>query len=185
MTAQGAESLLSGEEGQAAAREAMTDLQALAKEALGEMRSLIRELRPAGLERGLASALQHHGERLGLAVSVSVTGILELSRTVEETLWRIGQEAMNNASKHAGVTEIGLELTMRSGEVHMRIADAGQGIAESEEDRAGDSFGLAIMQERAEAVGGRLQVRSAPGEGTAIEVAVPLRGPGQRGGTSG
>jgi len=181
MTAQGAESLLNGVDGAAAARSALQDLQALAKDALGEMRSLIRQLRPAGLERGLASALRHHGERLGLKVELSVSGILALSRTVEEALWRIGQEAMNNASKHAGVAEIVVELAARNGEVFMRIADAGGGIAPSEAEPSTDSYGLEMMRERAEAVRGRLTIVSAPGEGTAIEVTVPLPGAGQGG----
>ncbi|MBB6733665.1 GAF domain-containing sensor histidine kinase [Cohnella zeiphila] len=186
MTAQGAEAHLAGDagDGREAARGAMHDVQALAKEALGEMRSLIRQLRPAGLEGGLVSALQHHGERLGLGVSVSVSGILELSRTAEESLWRIGQEAMNNASKHAGVTEIGLELEARTEEVRMSIADAGQGIEKADSGGETGSYGLMIMQERAEAIGGRLRVRSAPGEGTVVEVTVPIPAANQGGATS-
>lgn len=55
------------------------------------------------IRKGLLPALKQYGENLGLKIREQVTGVRDLPRVVEEALWRIGQEALNNVSKHAGV----------------------------------------------------------------------------------
>ena len=103
------------------------DIQVLSQSALKEMRELIMRLRPPGLEEGLMTGLKQYGERLKLHVSSHINGIRDLPRTVEETLWRIGQEALNNVSKHADTREVRVVLTLRENEVELRIEDHGAG----------------------------------------------------------
>ena len=95
------------------------DIQVLSQSALKEMRELIMRLRPPGLEEGLMTGLKQYGERLKLHVSSHINGIRDLPRTVEETLWRIGQEALNNVSKHADTREVRVVLTLRENEVEL------------------------------------------------------------------
>ncbi|NIM92122.1 MAG: response regulator [Anaerolineales bacterium] len=119
-------------------------------------------------------------KRYGLETRVSLPDDwLEspLTPEVETQLLRIVQEALTNVSKHAGVDKAHLLFTQHAEGVQVIIADEGRGFEESrpfetswrEEDR----FGLKIMRERAEAIGGDLEVRSTPGEGTSIVVHLP------------
>jgi PAS domain S-box-containing protein len=101
-----------------------------------------------------------------------------LAPEVETQLLRIIQEGLTNVSKHAGVDKARLLFTQHTEDVQVIIADEGCGFEEiwpsSETTRDDEShFGLKIMRERAEAVGGRLEVRSALGEGTSIIVRLP------------
>ena len=74
------------------AAEAMRDIRSLSQEALKEMRALIMQLRPAGLESGLLSALQEYGTNQGLQVVVNRTGMRSLPRNIEEGLWRMDRK---------------------------------------------------------------------------------------------
>lgn len=107
--------------------ESLHDMQQLTKEAFQEMRTLIWQLRPAGLEKGLLLALKQYGEGLGLKVLQHVDGVVDLPRVVEEALWRIGQEAFNNVIKHAGVQEVAVYMKVTEREVTMDIIDYGRG----------------------------------------------------------
>ncbi|MBB3110669.1 hypothetical protein FHS18_002736 [Paenibacillus phyllosphaerae] len=180
MTAKGVESLVREQ----AAEEAIAsvrDMQDLSQHALKEMRALIMQLRPAGLEAGLATALGSYGEKLGLTVSAQVHGLRALPRSVEEALWRIGQEALNNIRKHAGTTEASVTLTLGQDSVLLRIADTGRGIAKKRlRQLPPASLGLSTMEERAAALGGRFQLTTSPKGGTIIEVHVPLAADEQR-----
>jgi PAS domain S-box-containing protein len=101
-----------------------------------------------------------------------------LAPDVETQLLRIIQEALTNVSKHAGVDKARLLFTQHADGVQVIIADEGRGFEETRPYRESgvddeSHFGLKIIRERAEAVGGRLDVRSAPGEGTSIIVLLP------------
>ena len=87
-------------------------IQDLAQEALGEMRALIWQLRPLGLENGVISALRSYAEMLGLSIETDITGAASIPGTVEEALWRIGQEALANCKKHAQTTEVTLSFML-------------------------------------------------------------------------
>lgn len=173
MTAKGVESFLEDNHFDTA-KSAVKDMQALSREALKEMRSLIMQLRPAGVEKGIVTALILYGTRLGLQVNGQADGILALTRTVEDTLWRIGQEALNNVSKHAGSKKVEVTLSVNSNKAVLSIADSGRGISKKGKSAKQDSFGLSIMQERAEALGGRFRLTSLPQKGTIVEVIIPL-----------
>jgi PAS domain S-box-containing protein len=119
--------------------------------------------------------------RYGLETQVSLPSDWldrPLTPEVETQLLRIIQEALTNVSKHAGVYKARLLFTQQAEDVQVIIADEGCGFEKiqprTESTRDDEShFGLKIMRERAEAVGGRLEVRSAPGEGTSIIVRLP------------
>ncbi|MGO4790037.1 GAF domain-containing sensor histidine kinase [Paenibacillus sp. 2KB_20] len=153
------------------------DIQFLSQSALKEMRELIMQLRPPGLEEGLMTGLKQYGERLKLHVSSHTNGIQDLPRIVEEALWRIGQEALNNVSKHADTKEVTVVLTLQENEVELRIEDHGRGITKQRlNELTRHSIGLSSMRERAESLGGQFRLYSVYREGTIIEVSLPLRG---------
>ncbi|OPG94228.1 hypothetical protein B2I21_33750 [Chryseobacterium mucoviscidosis] len=174
LTAKGAESMLSGSLQLHPAAEAMKDIRTLSQEALKEMRALIMQLRPAGLESGLLSALQEYGTGQGLQVVVHRTGMRSLPQSIEEGLWRIGQEALNNVRKHAGVTSAEISLQLSDQEAIFIVTDRGKGGAKRREALPASSLGLSIMRERAQSLGGRLELVSSSRKGTSVTVVIPL-----------
>ncbi|SFM20588.1 hypothetical protein SAMN03159341_12060 [Paenibacillus sp. 1_12] len=175
MTAKGVENLL-GTDSQAVLS-SVRDMQSLSQQALKEMRALILQLRPTGLEEGLISVLQAYGEKLNLRVNTTIDRIQKLPPVIEEVLWRIGQEALNNVCKHAGTSEVEITVRIIAGEIVLRISDKGRGIAKNRRSQsvsATGSLGLSTMRERAEALQGRFTMISAYRKGTTIEVAIPL-----------
>jgi signal transduction histidine kinase len=99
----------------------------------------------------------------------------KLPQEMEQHLLRIAQEAVTNALKHAGASRIGVKLHLEGRQIHLRISDNGRGFDQQDvfSSRAGH-FGVIGMRERAERLGGDLRLTSNPGEGTEVEVTVPL-----------
>ncbi|MGG3279448.1 GAF domain-containing sensor histidine kinase [Paenibacillus solani] len=156
-------------------QDTLHDIQSLSQSALKEMREMIMQLRPPGLEEGLITGLKQYGERLKLMVRSHVSGIQELPRSVEETLWRIGQEALNNVSKHAATKDVLLILIIQDDHVELRIEDHGRGITKQRlNELTRHSIGLSSMRERAESIGGQFRLYSVYREGTIVEVMIPL-----------
>jgi GAF domain-containing protein/ligand-binding sensor domain-containing protein len=155
----------------------LRELRDTAQEALREMRLLIFELRPSVLEsEGLVNALRARleavEERAGLAVEFEVEGETILPSSVEEGLYRIAQEALNNALKHAGACNISVCLKSVGERVILEIVDDGTGFDPSTAVEAG-GLGLDGMLERAAQMGGELMLNSEPGAGTRVRVEVP------------
>ncbi|TWT24259.1 GAF domain-containing sensor histidine kinase [Planomicrobium sp. CPCC 101110] len=148
------------------------DIQHLTQEALNEMRALIWQLRPKGLESGLLEALKGYAEMLGLSLELKVTGVIQLPSRIEETLFRISQEALNNVRKHAGVNEVQLYLSVTSSDVLLVLKDEGRGFAIDEEVYI-PSIGIQSMRDRAEAEGGSVDWSSEIERGTEILVRMP------------
>jgi PAS domain S-box-containing protein len=151
----------------------------LADAGLTEMRALIFELRPDALEKeGLVAALKHQAETLRarhkLAVEVDLCEEPDAELDIKEALYRIAQEAMNNAVKHARAQRIDLRLQCSDERLVLKVVDDGIGF-DSHRKYPGH-LGLKSMQERAAQVGGSLVVESAPGRGTAVQVSVLSRG---------
>jgi ligand-binding sensor domain-containing protein/signal transduction histidine kinase len=147
---------------------------------LGESKRSIQDLRSAALQQGdLGSALERIARQLTagtqVAAQLTVRGSRErLPSRVESQLLRIGQEALTNATKHAGARSIQIELDRRPEAVLLSIADDGRGFDPG--TFGGDGhYGIVGMRERALSLKGRLEVRSAPGAGTAIAVTIPLQ----------
>lgn len=101
-----------------------------------------------------------------------------LSPAIGVQLVRIVQEALTNIRKHAGgPSEIEVRLRVEDGQLHLAIADNGAGFDPGAANADHTHFGLQVMHQRAEHIGGRLTLHSAPGEGTQVEVCVPLASP--------
>jgi signal transduction histidine kinase len=148
-------------------------LSQLAQSAMSEMHTLISELRPEQVTGGgLVAALrqlisiQHLPE--GLSVTLNVDGDQELSPLEAQSLFRITQEALNNVVKHAKAKNANIHLHIDL-PYWIEINDDGQGF-DTNQALEGGQIGLAGMHERAEEIGWRLSIQSAPGEGTHIRV---------------
>lgn len=175
LTAKGVESMLKQEHASPPVTEAVRDIQELSQSALKEMRALIMQLRPAGLEAGLLTALQAHGQQLGLLIQTKRSGVHELPRSLEEGLLRIGQEALNNVRKHSETSMAEISLHTTATVAVLRVTDLGKGGANRRSNTTtNQSLGLHIMKERAEALSGRIHIRSVPSQGTTVEATIPL-----------
>ena len=164
----------------------LDEVKALAVRTLEEVHRLIRDLRPAVLDDlGLFSALRWYAERTLSSRGISVRcEIQELERRLppefEIALFRIGQEVMNNIARHARAESVLIQLGPHAAgagaprELRIEIEDDGQGFdpAATREDRP--HYGLLGIRERAELLGGVATIESAPGDGTRVEVRVPL-----------
>ncbi|AZB42024.1 GAF domain-containing protein [Bacillus sp. FJAT-42376] len=149
-------------------------MQGLSQDALNEMKALIWQLRPPGLEKGLACALKQYADLLGLDLVLHTEGVHTLPSLLEESLWRIGQEALNNCRKHSGLNLAEMTLSKSSSKVQLVIQDKGRGFKCPEADLP--SLGLQGMKRRAEQLNGTFSIRSKPGSGTSIQVTIPLKG---------
>lgn len=152
------------------------------------LRSLLFELRPGALDReGLVVALRqyldHSARETGWVVEVvdGLTG--EPTSDLRASLYRMAQEAVTNARKHAGASAVTVEVATVGDGVQVRVRDDGTGfdLSKVEEPRPGH-IGLSTMIERAELVGGWCRITSAPGEGTLVECWLPADGEGIRSG---
>ena len=149
----------------------------LTSQALDEARRAIAGLRPSVLDDlGLGASLESLAHTVsGPEVDVDVDPC-RLPAHVEVALYRIAQEALQNVMKHASADRVTVRLSAAGGGVHLVVEDDGRGFrpADSTRTRNGDqSYGLVGMRERAELVGARLQVTSAVGSGTRVQVDLP------------
>lgn len=163
-------------------RTRLDDSLALVDRTVETIRDVMMELRPAVLDDyGLAAMLRSYAEdvarRTGLAVSVSGDDPTpRLAPAVETSLFRIVQESLTNIVKHAGARHVTLALGPDRKRFRLTIADDGRGFDAAGVDGARDhpGWGLMIMRERAEAVGGHMHVESAAGRGTRVIVELKL-----------
>lgn len=169
--------------GQAAeAAEYLRDARDTAQEALREMRLMIYQLRPPVLEQGgLAVALQVRLDaverRGGMRAELIVEGEDRLPPAVQAELHQIAQEALNNALKHAHARQVRVHLHFGDDVTVLRLQDDGVGF-DPTAVRPGGGLGVPGMRERAQKIGARLDIVSAPGGGTQVIVEVPTGGGG-------
>jgi len=160
----------------------------ITRKATHQMRTLLFELRPLVLEtQGLVAALQSFVERrqveektrlhLHIHAHTPSKQISRLDANTESALFAIVQEAVNNALKHAHADNIFIKLRERDSQLTITVLDDGLGFdtadINKDYERRG-SYGMINMKERAEIVGGMLNLKSAPGAGTEIQVTVPV-----------
>jgi len=154
----------------------LTWLSETAQNALKEMRLLVYELRPLVLETGgLVSAIQQRlnavERRAGIKAHLIADQSVELPLRLEEELYRIIQEALNNALKHASAASVTVQLQMTGDCVELKVIDDGIGFDSKIAGQKG-GVGLVNMRERAERIDGRLKIVSAPGKGAEITITV-------------
>lgn len=162
--------------------ERIEDLKTEIDEALAIARDIAGRLRPATLDIGLGLAAEGLVEEFGACLRIPVEFEnrlpegLELDEQRSTAAFRIVQEALTNAARHAEATRILVRLELEADELCIRITDDGRGFVAPLEGESG-SLGLSGMRERAAALGGRIEVASTPGQGTTIHACIPLTGP--------
>ncbi len=145
-----------------------------------DVHSLAYQLHPSVLDDlGLNEALKVECEQFSRRESISARltafdAPAELPSEVSVCLFRIAQEALRNAARHSRGSHVNLAVTTTNGSVRMTVSDDGVGFVAAQ--RRVRSLGHASMRERARLLGGTLEIDSAPGRGTTVDVSMPLRG---------
>ncbi|MDQ3057209.1 MAG: sensor histidine kinase [Pseudomonadota bacterium] len=163
---------------QARFRERIDTAIALCADTLEDTRELSRLLRPPilddlGLEPALRWLARSLGESANLAITLEIEALPPLDGELQTLLYRVAQEAFNNASKHAQASNVLLRLIARDGRVQLQVVDDGRGCDPEQALRSGGS-GLGGMRERLRLYGGGLELHSTPGAGTRLRAIVPL-----------
>jgi two-component system NarL family sensor kinase len=174
--------------GQAASgRQLLETLERQLSSEIGSLRRLMTELRPPvldewGLEAALTQVAADFSRRTGIAAAVDARAAPRLDPSRETVLYRVAQEALANIARHAGARQVWISLSTVDQTARLAIHDDGVGFTV---DRPGDlldrhHFGLIGMRQRVEMVGGTLDVRSRPGQGTVVSAHLPMAVPGTR-----
>jgi PAS domain S-box-containing protein len=156
------------------------DLEGIVRSLDQDVERLVWELRPTALDDlGLRAALTNYvhdwSNRAGIPARLHTSGLLDerLAPDVETTLYRIAQEALNNAAKYSRAGRVEVILERRHDSVLLVVEDDGIGF-EADVDMKDRGFGLAGMRERAALVGGHVEIESAPGQGTTVLVRIDV-----------
>jgi PAS domain S-box-containing protein len=153
---------------------------AILEKLLGQVRQISLDLRPPmlddlGLVPALRSLLDQQGRRASVAVRFSAEDMPEnLDPEIQTTCFRIAQEAITNAVRHAAAAQIDADLRCENGKLRLLIRDNGEGFDVESAQAQTVGLGLIGIRERAALVGGRTKIISAPNKGTTIEVSLPL-----------
>ncbi|MEW6277063.1 MAG: ATP-binding protein [Candidatus Eremiobacterota bacterium] len=141
--------------------------------AVEEGRRLIYNLRPSSLDQfGLVETLRRELEESDLEVEFVVDlGQATIPSTMETGLYRIVQEALSNVRKHSGASGVEVRLGRVAQEIQLKVQDRGCGF---DPEKSSEGVGLNGMRQRAELLGGWLEVSSAPGKGTVVRAGLPL-----------
>lgn len=154
---------------------ALSEISESVLRSLGDVHRIGRELRPEALDDlGLVNALialsSRVGSQAGLAVKRELDGQLPpLSPEVELVIYRVAQEALTNAIRHAGATRLSIALRQTDGRVALTVRDDGRGLPERPRER-----GLRGMRERARLIEAELEISSPAGQGTEVRLDVPV-----------
>ena len=162
-------------------RQRLDDCIALLDDTIGLVRGIMTNLRPPVLDDyGVAPALRWYAEHLGVhaGFEISVNAPLDSARrppAVEIALFRIAQEAVNNAMKHSNARHIVISLEDDPSLLRLTVADDGRGFepAKAHREDGLPHWGLVMMRERAQSIGGRARIDYSPGQGTRVIVEVP------------
>lgn len=155
------------------------DIEALARDALTDLRNLIWQLRPIDPEQDFLALLREYGEQIGLQVNVECRGKeVDVDVEVIEAVMRIGQEALNNVKKHAMVDQayILFDIDYHCLQLHIKDHGCSFTVDDTGLNPGSSGLGLRNMKERAEQLGGKINVISTPGQGTTLSLFVPLPG---------
>jgi signal transduction histidine kinase len=161
----------------------IAEIQEQTKNLIAEVNALSVELRPRvlddlGLIPGLLSLFSRFSTQTGVEIDFKHTGIKrkQVTPEIEISAYRILQEALTNVVRHSGVKTASVRLQVEGDILYIQVQDEGKGFDLQKAMKAEDSMGLLSMVERAEQVGGHLEVETAPGEGAIITCRLPLAG---------
>jgi signal transduction histidine kinase len=168
------------------AEESLQTVKDILRRVEAEIKRIVYDLRPPTLDAlGLAPAIRRYAERFeqyaGLPCSVQVLGQpARLPASVEISVYRLMQEALQNVSAHAQAQRAEVIITFAPQILKLAILDDGHGfdLTAAQQNQRGN-FGLLSMAERAESLGGELSIQTHPGEGTLVELVVPVQANGQ------
>jgi signal transduction histidine kinase len=161
--------------------QALRETAASVRSGIGGLRALLVDLYPPNLRsaglasafRDVTSALAARGLRIESDLDDAAIERLDVDR--QEAVFRVGQEALRNAERHARAEHVQLTLLLLDDVVRLEVTDDGVGIDTTGGAGRQDSFGRRLMADQAERVGGTLAVRSAPGAGTTVRLDVPVQ----------
>ena len=162
-------------------RAELTSLKTQFRSSLDSVRAMIFDLRPPELtEVALAEAMRNYASEWEARCGIKVLSTLDTSETElqqehELAVYRVLQEALQNVHKHANATTVGVVWQRAATSWTLHITDDGIGFDLVKAARREKSVGLLSMRERAELIGGSLQVQSMPGKGTAVTLLLPAR----------
>jgi signal transduction histidine kinase len=154
-------------------------MQKLLASTVAATRRIAAEMRPLVLDDlGLVAAaewmVEKFRERYGIACSISIVPAhFELTDPYATAVFRIMQEALANAARHAGASRVDVALTFRDGEIRVQVRDDGRGF-DPGHPRKASSFGLVGLRERVHLVHGEIRIDSTPGGGTCVDVRIPV-----------
>lgn len=156
----------------------LTDMLELLDQMIAATRRIATDLRPMLLDDlGLVPAIEwlvgHFTQRCGVACKLTADEALELREPYATAVFRIVQESLANVAKHAGATEVAVVIAKVPRAVTLIVRDNGCGFSMAA-PRKRQSLGLMGLRERAELLGGRVAIDSAPGHGTCVEAHIPL-----------
>jgi PAS domain S-box-containing protein len=159
------------------ARDHMRALHRMTSDISADVHALSHELHSStleylGLVTGMRSWCREFGERQKLEIAFQSHNVPELPQEISLCLYRVLQEALQNAAKHSGAKRIEVELAENAGVIHLIVCDLGQGF-DTNASRRSRGLGLTSMKERARLVGGTIVIDSKPMGGTTIHVCVP------------
>ena len=140
---------------------------------VNEMRALIWQLKPIGLEHGLVNAIQHYANMLDLKLNIEVRGLIKLSNLVEENVYRMLQEALNNTKKHAQTNQVSINMQQNEHQLYIKIYDDGKGFNVSD-DLNQTTHGLKNIKQRIHSLDGEFNIQSDKQMGTTIYLNIPI-----------
>jgi signal transduction histidine kinase len=163
----------------------LDECEALAGTLLEQVRSMALDLRPAQLDDlGLPAALRMLARRVGKQAGITATllaippSVPRFPEDIETAMFRIVQAAVTNAVRHAGASTLWIALEVQDGEATVKVQDDGSGFdLDAVSVKAGlglGGMGLRVMQERVQALGGRIEFITAPGTGTLVKASFPV-----------
>lgn len=165
-----------------AARAGLTDLLSELRVGLNNVRSLVADLAPPlltelGLSASLAKLAEDYANRNGISVTLRGWENLDerLPATMELAIFRVVQEALDNVREHARASQVQVSLELSPDRLTVTVVDNGMGFDASQPVAPGRRLGMVTMRDRAELLGGNLQVFSQPGQGVQVVLAAPVR----------